>query len=140
MAKPLAQWSEITSLGTGRPLIWSACSLCLCMEWHRIPSSDIPPEDGVRKSRIAGKTLCIVRQDGVLHVTGAKCPHAGADLSAGWCEGGQLVCPRHRHTFDLTTGRGAPGQGNYIRVYATREADGEWWVEIPRSWWKQWWR
>lgn len=107
------------------------------MEWHEIPPADIPETDGVRKSRVAGMSLCIIRQGDALHATGSKCPHAGADLSGGWCEAGQLVCPYHRHAFDLATGRGAPGQGNYIRVYPTKQEAGAWYVGMAKKWWKK---
>lgn len=108
------------------------------MEWHEIPIADVPLEDGVRKSQVAGKSLCVIKQGEAIHVTGSKCPHAGADLSGGWCEHGQLICPYHRHAFDLETGRGAPGQGNYIRVYPTRQENGIWYVGIAKSGWRSW--
>lgn len=30
------------------------------------------------------------------------CPHSGADLAGGWCQGVSWICPRHRMAFDLT--------------------------------------
>ena len=34
-----------------------------------------------------------------------RCPHAGVELSGGFVEDGQLVCPMHGWRFDLATGR-----------------------------------
>jgi nitrite reductase (NADH) small subunit/3-phenylpropionate/trans-cinnamate dioxygenase ferredoxin subunit len=31
--------------------------------------------------------------------------HAGAPLKNGWCERGKVICPFHRHEFDLISGR-----------------------------------
>lgn len=106
------------------------------MQWHKIPFSDIPESNTIGKTRIAGKSLCVIRQGDIIHVTGAKCPHAGADLSGGWCEKGQLICPYHRHKFDLLTGKGAAGQYNYIRVYPVRRVSDEWFVGITSGWWR----
>lgn len=108
------------------------------MEWFKIPDSDIPKnEGGINKSRIGGKLLCVIRQGDQIRVMGLKCPHAGADLSGGWCEDGQLVCPYHRHKFDLSTGRGAAGQGNYVRVYPTQQGNDGWRVGVGKGWWKR---
>ncbi|HEY6197335.1 MAG TPA: Rieske 2Fe-2S domain-containing protein, partial [Candidatus Binatia bacterium] len=32
------------------------------------------------------------------------CPHEGGQLSAGWIEGEDAVCPIHRYKFNLKTG------------------------------------
>lgn len=111
----------------------------LYMQWHKIPAADIPETDGIRKSRVGGKSLCIIRQGEQVYATGSTCPHAGADLAGGWCEAGQLVCPYHRHTFDLQTGRGAAGQGNYIRVYPTQQEPDGWYVGLVKKWWRSVW-
>src|SRR3546814_18155258 len=88
----------------------------------------VPETDGIRKVKIAVKRICIVRNGGELHATSARCPHAGADLSGGWCEENRLICPSHRHAFSLETGRGDPGQGDYITVYPMEEWDEGWFM------------
>lgn len=104
------------------------------MNWHKI---DVPAEDGLYGSVVDGKKLCVIVQDGDVIVTSRRCPHAGADLSQGWCEGGKLVCPFHRHKFDLQTGKGDQGQGNYINVYPTKFENDCWYVGLPKSWWSR---
>lgn len=102
--------------------------------WHPIQK---PGHEGIYKITIDGKKLCLVVQDGTVYATGSRCPHAGADLSQGWCEEGRLVCPYHRHRFDLQTGRGDVGQGNYIHVFPVREEDGQWYVGVEMPWWRK---
>lgn len=107
------------------------------MALFKIDPNDIPQANGIRKVRIAGKQICLIRHDDALHATSVKCPHAGADLSAGWCENQQLVCPYHRHAFDLKTGRGFSGQGNYVSVYPIEEREDGFYVAIRPSFWKR---
>lgn len=104
------------------------------LEWYKI---DVPTDEGVYTCMISGKKFCLVVQQDQISVTANRCPHAGADLSQGWCEDNKLVCPYHRHRFDIKTGQGDKGQGNYIHIYATRFKDGAWYVGIPIPWWKR---
>jgi len=105
------------------------------LEWHlvtMVPSSDAE----IKKIKVAGKTICLVHFQGKLQALGNRCPHAGADLSQGWCEGNKIICPFHRHKFDLQTGKGDAGQGNFIPIYPLKEEDGRLYVGIPKPWWK----
>jgi len=103
--------------------------------WHKIDRHLHPELNRLVKLKIGGKSICLVNNEGNLHATSGRCPHAGADLSQGWCEANRLVCPYHRHTFDLETGRGADGQGNYIQIYPLTWKDEELFIELPGSWW-----
>lgn len=91
----------------------------------------------MQKLKIAGKTICLTKQDGQLFAVGNRCPHAGADLSQGWCEGRKIVCPYHRHRFDLVSGKGDSGQANFIPVYPVKEELGNVYIGIKQSWWKE---
>ena len=54
--------------------------------------------------------------DGVVVAAPDRCPHREAPLSAGWVDGGRLVCPYHGWTFSTggtcvevpSSGAGAP--------------------------------
>ncbi|MCL4640956.1 MULTISPECIES: Rieske (2Fe-2S) protein [Olivibacter] len=101
--------------------------------WHKIGPDLLPAVNTIRKVRIGGKTICLIDYEQELFATSYKCPHAGADLSAGWCENKQIICPYHRHAFDLSNGHGAAGQGNYINVYALEKRGEDWYVGIKRN-------
>lgn len=88
------------------------------MNWIRIFDREIIQQpDFVTAAHIQGKKLCIIKSGPQIFVTQRKCPHAGADLSQGWCKKEKLICPHHRYQYDLHTGRGAEGQGDAIRIY-----------------------
>jgi nitrite reductase/ring-hydroxylating ferredoxin subunit len=87
------------------------------MPWFKVADiNDVPPSS-LRKVQAGGKNICLVNDNGQYFAVAATCPHAGADLSKGWCNNGQLVCPFHRYTYNLSTGRGAPGQNDYVTTY-----------------------
>lgn len=104
------------------------------IEWFVIKK---PQREGkIEKIEAGGKKLCLILWDGQLYATSSRCPHAGADLSGGWCEEKKLVCPYHRHRFDLRTGKGDAGQGDYIDVFPLKEEGNQWYVGIKKPWWK----
>ncbi len=109
------------------------------MKWIKIFSPGVFLRDNfIETVTISGKKICIVKTDDKIYAVQNKCPHAGADLSKGWCQAGNLVCPYHRHEFNLETGRGAPGQGDYLNKYPLEvRAEGVY-LGIEKSWWKFW--
>lgn len=108
------------------------------MKWIKLEDAVIPQTDGIRKVNIGGKRVCVIRNGDQLHATSARCPHAGADLSGGWCEQGRLICPYHRHAFDLESGRGDAGQGNYITIYPLEQRADGWFIGLKESWLGKW--
>ena len=109
------------------------------MNWIKIFHRDVlQGEDFVKKIDVSGKKLCAVKDGDKLFVVQLKCPHAGADLSQGWCNNGHLVCPYHRHEFDLETGRGNQGQGNYINTFTLETRQDGIYIGVKDTWWKFW--
>lgn len=65
------------------------------------------PLNGVAIFRINNKPVCIGHSTEGLFAIRDKCPHQGQSFHGGWCtEDNRVVCPVHRYTFDLKTGRG----------------------------------
>lgn len=108
------------------------------MNWIELSPEWIPEQEGLLKVKIAGRHICLIRHQDQLYATSVRCPHAGADLSGGWCEGGRLICPYHRHAFDLQNGRGDPGQGNYITIYPLKQENGQWYIGLKKSGFRNW--
>ncbi len=106
----------------------------MALEWFEIDEASIPEEGMIHKVKVRGKMLCLVHYEHRYYAMSARCPHAGADLSKGWCEHHRLVCPYHRHVFDLESGKGAKGQGNYISSYSVEWRNGRLYVGLPISW------
>jgi nitrite reductase/ring-hydroxylating ferredoxin subunit len=106
------------------------------VNWFKI-DVPIPESDGVSQILVNGKKLCLVKNQQQLYIIQNTCPHAGGILSGGWCKEGNIVCPIHRYEYNLTTGRGAEGQGDYIVIYPTElRADGLY-VGFKESLWKR---
>ena len=79
----------------------------------------------LQKVKVNGRDICLIGHDGDVFAVGAECPHAGADLSWGKCVNGKLICPYHRYEYDIKTGKGDPGQNDYIDTYPVEvRADG----------------
>ncbi len=96
------------------------------MKWIRIlePES-LETENFIRLIKADGKKICLVKLGSEFFATQHRCPHAGADLSQGFCKDKKLICAFHRYEYDLETGRGSPGQGDYINVFPLdKRADG----------------
>lgn len=102
------------------------------LRWYKI-EQEIPEEDFVMQISVAGKKLALLRHQGVLHLVQNSCPHAGGTLSGGWCEKGKIICPVHRYSYDLQTGRGAEGQGDYVDLYPLKEEEGIWYAGFRQS-------
>jgi phenylpropionate dioxygenase-like ring-hydroxylating dioxygenase large terminal subunit len=68
--------------------------------WYPIArAGDIDP--GPRKVRLFGEQYVLWQPAGApASLTEPFCPHRSADLSTGWVEGGELVCPYHGWRFD----------------------------------------
>ena len=94
------------------------------MTWYKVFETEVlKGADFIKLITVNGKKFCAVKLEDEVVITQAYCPHAGAGLSGGWCKEGKLICPFHRYEYDLKTGRGAAGQGDYIDIYPTEVRD-----------------
>ena len=106
------------------------------MKWLKL-DMEIPKEDFVTLIKLEGKKICLIKHEHNLYAVQNTCPHAGGILSGGWCKDGHLICPIHRYEYNLKTGRGAAGQGDYIDLYPIEErADGVY-IGLKESFWKK---
>lgn len=106
------------------------------MKWISVDKcvlKDLP----VQSIDINGKRICLVKTANKYFATETKCPHAGADISQGWCENDHLVCPFHRYKYNLETGRGIEGQGDYITIYPVKEEKEQLLIGIKENWFKK---
>ncbi len=99
------------------------------MAWYKVADLQEKPMR-LQAIKAGGKSLCLVYDNHQYFATQLYCPHAGADLSDGWCADGKLVCPYHRFTYDLKNGRGGEGQGDYVDTYKVKVKNGEVFVQV----------
>lgn len=108
------------------------------LRWIKLSELEILPDDDFVKSvQVNKKRICLIKTEDRWFATQAKCPHAGADLSQGWCKNGKLICPFHRYEYDLKSGKGAPGQGDYIDTYPLQIRQDGIYIGWKESWFKQ---
>ena len=92
--------------------------------------------NSVRSVEVEDKRICLVYNSTGYYALDDKCPHAGARFGAGgWCENNQLVCPIHRHKFNLTNGRGS--QGDNVNTYPVEHREDGVYVGLVKK--KKWW-
>jgi 3-phenylpropionate/trans-cinnamate dioxygenase ferredoxin subunit len=100
---------------------------------------EVHPDGSLRVIDIDGKKLCLIRQRDTYYALDNKCPHAGASLGQGWCEENYLVCPIHRFKYDINTGKGAVGQGDFINTYPVKLENNKLWIGLKKNaWWQIW--
>ncbi|WP_183573309.1 Rieske (2Fe-2S) protein [Mucilaginibacter sp. X5P1] len=87
------------------------------MKWYKIPGIENSDKPFIKKVKAGSKSVCLVGYEGKIFALSAKCPHAGGDLSAGWCKDDKLICPLHRYSYDIHTGKGSTGQNDYVDVF-----------------------
>ncbi|MGN0003331.1 MAG: Rieske (2Fe-2S) protein [Sphingobacterium composti] len=107
------------------------------MKWHKIPSNAINSKQPIQLLKGDGQKYCLIYHQEKWYATSAKCPHAGANLAGGKCEDGKLICPFHRHSFDLISGKGAEGQNNYITTYRIEKRNNDQYVQLPQNLFKK---
>jgi nitrite reductase/ring-hydroxylating ferredoxin subunit len=103
------------------------------MIWHKIPKTDLKDVE-IQVINLKGKKVCLVRDGSNYYATASNCPHAGASLEHGWCEKGYIVCPVHRHQYNLKNGRGADGQGDYLPNYPLKQEKDYLLIGTKKSW------
>lgn len=104
------------------------------MIWVEVNQSELI-EKTVQAILVGGRRLVLIKFKDQYFVTESKCPHAGADISQGWCnDDGNLVCPFHRYEYQLHNGRGKQGQGDYIKIYPTKIENHKLFVGFTKNW------
>ena len=105
------------------------------MNWIKIFSKEIYSSGNfIRLIKVEGKKICLVKVDNEFFATQSTCPHAGADLSQGFCKDKKLICAFHRYEYDLKTGRGATGQGDYINIYPLEVREDGLYIGFKEKW------
>ncbi|SEP07102.1 Rieske 2Fe-2S domain-containing protein [Mucilaginibacter sp. OK283] len=104
------------------------------MTWYKIAEIKNTPEPFIKKVKAGNRSICLVGFEGKIYATAINCPHAGFDLSQGLCVKGKIVCPYHRYTYNLTTGKGGEGQNDYLETYPVDIRGDDIYVGINSFW------
>lgn len=104
------------------------------MKWYKIPGIQDTDKPFITKVKAGGKNICLVGFEGHVYALSSVCPHAGADLSEGLCIKGKIVCPYHRYTYNLSTGKGGEGQNDFVATYPVSIKDDEIYIGVSSFW------
>ena len=78
-----------------------------------------------------GKPAALFNVGGTFYAIEDVCPHRGAPLHEGVCEGGVVHCPWHGAQFDLTTGAHlSPPAQRGVRAFAVQVVGDEVRVDV----------
>jgi nitrite reductase (NADH) small subunit/3-phenylpropionate/trans-cinnamate dioxygenase ferredoxin subunit len=104
------------------------------MKWYKIQGIQYTTEPFIKKVKAGSKSICLIGFEGGIYATAVDCPHAGFDLSQGLCVKGKLICPYHRYSYNLATGKGGEGQNDFLETYTVDIRDGDIYVGINSFW------
>ncbi|MEN0056076.1 MAG: Rieske (2Fe-2S) protein [Mucilaginibacter sp.] len=104
------------------------------MKWYKIPGIQITGKPFIAKVKVGRKNICLIGYEERIYALSSVCPHAGADLSEGLCVKGKIVCPYHRYTYDVKTGKGGAGQNDFVETYPVEIRGNEIYVGIISLW------
>jgi nitrite reductase/ring-hydroxylating ferredoxin subunit len=86
---------------------------------------------------LRGEKICITRTSKGYFAVQDKCPHNGASLSKGFCSpNNEIICPLHRYSFDLESGKATSGGAFALRTYPIRVQDDGVFLGIKAKWWE----
>ena len=104
------------------------------MKWYKVPEVKKTDQPFIKKVKAGNKSICLVGYEGGFFAVSAICPHAGEDLSRGWCKEGKIVCPVHRFSYNLNTGRGSEGQNDYVETYPVEVRGEDIYIGVTGFW------
>ena len=71
---------------------------------------------------VAEKRICLTRTNAGFFALDEKCPHQNLPIThGGFCENEHIVCPFHRYSWNLKTGREIERRENNIQLYPVEE-------------------
>ena len=86
---------------------------------------------------LKGEKICVTRTPKGFYAVQDKCPHNGASLSKGFCsKENEIICPLHRYSFDLESGRATSGGAFALKKYPIEIKPNGVYIGIKAKWWE----
>jgi 3-phenylpropionate/trans-cinnamate dioxygenase ferredoxin subunit len=73
-------------------------------EWVTVAREGEMSPGEFRVVDLDGTQVAVFNVDGTYHAIEDACTHDGGDLTSGWIQGDQIICPRHGARFCIRTG------------------------------------
>jgi 3-phenylpropionate/trans-cinnamate dioxygenase ferredoxin subunit len=75
------------------------------MGFVKVGESSEIPIGKMKMFKIGEKEYLVANVNGNYYAIANRCTHANGDLSQSSLEGNVVTCPKHKSTFDVTTGK-----------------------------------
>src|SRR3954466_16027882 len=86
---------------------------------------------------LRSEKILVTRTEKGFYAVQDKCPHNGASLSKGFCsKQNEIICPLHRYSFNLETGKATSGGGYALKTYPIDITPNGVYVGIKAKWWE----
>ncbi|HQQ94839.1 MAG TPA: Rieske 2Fe-2S domain-containing protein [Bacteroidia bacterium] len=114
----------------------------MAYHWIKVFGSELEMENQMQPGsilslRIRNENICLVRNEKGCFAFNDKCPHNGASLSRGTCtESNEVVCPLHRYSFNLQSGRATSGGAFSLLTYPIEIKPEGVFIGFKASWWE----
>ncbi|MCL4337005.1 MAG: Rieske (2Fe-2S) protein [Candidatus Thermoplasmatota archaeon] len=105
------------------------------MTWYKVLKEGAMKDGDLFKVQVEGREVLVVRDGNSYFATSHLCTHEDYDLSEGFMDDHQLICPNHFATFNpkdgsvLSPPEGA-GDISPLKSYKTKVENGEIMVEL----------
>ncbi|MBS1651957.1 MAG: Rieske (2Fe-2S) protein [Bacteroidetes bacterium] len=87
--------------------------------------------------QLRNEKICLTKTEKGIYAFQEKCPHNGALLSKGFCtKNNEIVCPIHRYSFDLSSGKATSGGALYLKCYPIETKKDGVYIGIEAKWWE----
>lgn len=105
------------------------------MTWYKVLKESAMKDGDLFKATVEGKEILIIRDGNNFYATSVLCTHEDYDLSEGFMDDHQLICPNHFATFKPSDGSvisepEGSGSINPLASYKAKIEGGEVLVEL----------
>ena len=100
----------------------------MSMKWFKVfdnESEIVWQENNMCIIEVNHTKITLAKNKNLLYAFSHKCPHAGGIMAEGYIDAlGNAVCPVHKYSFSLQTGRNKSGE-DYLKTFVVESrADG----------------
>jgi len=85
------------------------------MKYVKVATTDELSYGTMRKVEVEGESILLTNIDNSYYAISNTCTHMGASLCDGKLEGTNIICPKHKSVFDVTTGK-VVSRGNLLFI------------------------
>jgi 3-phenylpropionate/trans-cinnamate dioxygenase ferredoxin subunit len=90
-------------------------------------------EGQMKDLRVRGKSILLVRKEGLVYALSNICPHMGCSMHRGILRDYLVMCPCHGWKFDIRTGEYTENGAISLESYPTKIENGQIYVDLKEE-------